>query len=371
MSEVRLSAALIVRDEERFLEGCLKSLSGRVDEVVVVDTGSTDRSKQIARDLGARLFDYAWQNDFASARNHAIDQTQGTWILYIDADERLTEFDGATVGTLLNDPGHICYSVGFRPAVGFSRYREYRLFRKHPDLRFRGSVHESVVPALEELCATGHWHIGHSPVAIDHLGYEGDLRHKHERNLPLLRARLERDPWHIYSWDQLGLTLLGLDDAVGAEATWRHAIEIIRALPRTSDVESLPYQHLAGLLLDQKRDASALLDEGCRRFPNNHSLTWLHARHLVETGQYAAAKPIFARLTEIDPERLDTGKLAFDTAIFGAQAHAALGLCAFHMAEFAESAVHYARAAALAPDDLEIRAKQAFAALRARSRPVP
>lgn len=371
MSDILLSAALIVRNEERHLEDCLKSLAGRIDEVVVVDTGSADRSKEIARDLGARLYEYVWHDDFAAARNYAIDQARGSWILYIDADERLTEFDPIALGTLFNDPRHICYTVGFRPAIGFSRYREYRLFRKHPDLRFRGSVHESIVPALEKLCASGLWQIGDSRVAIDHFGYEGDLRHKHERNLPLLRARLEHDPWHIYSWDQLGLTLLGLDDAAGAEAAWRHAIEVIRTLPRTSHVESLPYQHLAGLLLDQKRDSEELLEEGARRFPENHSITWMRARSFIDNGQYAAAKPLFASLAAIDPENLDVGKLAYSTAIFGAQAHAGLGLCAFQAGDFAESAAHYARAAELAPDNLEIRAKHGFAALRARTRSKP
>lgn len=371
MPALRLSATLIVRDEERFLEDCLKSLAGRVDEIVVVDTGSVDRSKAIAQDLGARLFDYTWHDDFAAARNFAIDQSSGDWLLYIDADERLGGYDQAQLETQLSDPGQIGYTVNFRPALGYSRYREYRLFRKHPQLRFRGSVHESLVPALDELCAADAWQIGDSVMMIDHLGYEGDLRHKHRRNLPLLRARLERDPWHIYSWDQLGLSLLGLDDADGAEATWRHAIALVRNLEQTSIVDSLPYQHLSSLLLDRQGDAGALLEEACRRFPENHALTWLRARQCVEIGRYADAQPLFAHLAKIDPERLDTGRIAFDTSIFGAQAHAGLGLCAFQLGAFAESAAHYARAAELAPDNLEIRAKHAFARLRANSRPKP
>jgi tetratricopeptide (TPR) repeat protein len=362
-----LSASLIVRNEERFLEGCLRSLAGRADEIVVVDTGSTDRSREIAGDLGARVIDHEWADDFAAARNAAIDAARGAWILYIDADERLVEFDHDAVLPQLADPMHVCYRVLFRPRTGSTRYREYRLFRNHPDLRFRGVMHESLLPALGELCARTAFLVGDSPVALDHLGYDGDQGHKHERNLPLLRARLERDPDHVYSWDHLGATLLGLGDEAGAEAAWLRAIDIVRATGRRASSDSLPWLHLAQFLRDRKRDAGALLDEGCRLFPENHSLTWLRARNLVDAGEDAAAMPLFAALTHVDLDGLAYGSLAFDSAIFGVQAHAALGLCAFRLGRFAESAAHYARAEALAPDSLEFRAKRMLAEIRAKA----
>ena len=367
MGGTLLSAALIVRDEERFLEGCLRSLKDLVDDIVVVDTGSTDRSRDIARDLGARVLGHVWAGDFAAARNASIDGARGEWILYIDADERVVEFDRRVVDTLLASPRHVCQTVLFRPAVGYTRYREYRLFRKRPDLRFRGVIHESLVPDLESLCAGRRWRIGDSPVAIDHLGYEGDLRRKHLRNLPLLEARLDQDPQHVYCWDQLGLTRRGLGDEPGAEQAWRRAIAIVGARRTARPLDSLPYLHLADLLLAQKRDAGAALGEGCRRFPENHSLTWLRARQLLEAGDCGAAMPLFARLAAIDGASLGAGPIAFDASIFGPQAHAALGLCAFRLGRLADSCAHYARAAALAPNDLELRAKHAVAAMRARA----
>ena len=198
---------------------------------------------------------------------------------------------------------------------------------------------------------------------------EGDLTHKHRRNLPLLEARLEREPRHVYCLDQLGLALKGLGDLAGAEAAWRRAIDVVRASGSTDLAESLPFLHLATLLVEAKRDAGALLDEACRRYPENHSLTWLRARHLVESARYADAMPAFERLAAIDAAALGPSKLAFDASIFGAQAHAALGLCALRLERYVESAAHYARAEALAPGDVEIRAKHAVAALRARRAP--
>lgn len=369
MGSTLLSAALIVRDEERFLEGCLQSLTGRVDEIIVVDTGSTDRSREIARDLGAHVLEHTWTDDFSAARNASISAARGRWILYIDADERVVEFDRAMVEALLCDPHTVCYTVLFRPSTGYTRYREYRLFRNRPDLRFHGVIHESLVPALEALCSRPPLQIRDSPVALDHLGYDGNLHHKHVRNLPLLRARLARDPDHVYCWDHLGLTLDGLGDEAGAEAAWKRAINIVRKARIKTLSDSLPYLHLANFLLDKRRDAAALLEEGSRLFPENHSLTWLSARRSVEAGNHVAAMPLFERLAAIDADKLITGPIAFDASIFGAQAHAALGLCAFRLGRFAESAAHYARAEALAPDNLEIRAKRAVAENRAKPLP--
>src|SRR5579883_1951392 len=84
-----LSAAIIVKNEERHLPECLSSLAGLVDEIVIVDTGSTDRTREIAASAGARIFDFPWMGDFSAARNHALNQVRGDWTLYIDADERV------------------------------------------------------------------------------------------------------------------------------------------------------------------------------------------------------------------------------------------------------------------------------------------
>ena len=353
-----LSAALIVRDEERFLEGCLVSLAGRVDEVVIVDTGSTDRSRDIARSQGARLIEARWSGDFSAVRNVGLEAAGGDWILYLDADERVVEFDRAAVAALCADRAFVAYTVLFRPVTGYTRYREFRLFRNRRDVRFTGLIHETVLPDLEALRARRGLRFGASTVAIDHYGYDGDQQHKHERNLPLLNARLARDPHHVYSRDHLGRALLGLGDEAGAERAFRAAIDSVRASPSDASVDSLPFLHLASLLLERNRDAAGVLDEGCRRFPDNHALTWLRARALVQAGRYGDALPLFRGLTGVDVDGCPDARMAYDASIFGASAHAAMGLCALKLGRHAESAAHYARAEALAPGDLEIRTKR-------------
>ncbi len=365
MSSPLLSAALIVRNEERFLEACLRSLDGLADEIVVVDTGSTDRSLEIARGLGARVSSVVWNGDFSAARNASFDAAHGEWILYIDADERVAAFDRPELERQLASPSHACYTVLFRPQRGFTRYREYRLFRNRPDLRFRGLIHESMLPALEALRAGTGLAVGDSDVCLEHHGYEGDLRNKHERNLPLLQARLEREPLHAYSWSHLGATLLGLGDDVGAEKAWNAGIEVVRSSRSRLPSDSLLYLNLANFLIDRRRDAAALLREGLDFFPDNYSLLWLRGRSLIEAARYAEAFPVFGRIAQVDPATLDGSPLALDESIFGANAHAAMGLCAFRLNRFAASAAHYAQAERLAPGDLGIRSKRQLAEAKA------
>jgi tetratricopeptide (TPR) repeat protein len=361
-----LSAALIVRNEERFLDGCLRSLDGCVDEIVVVDTGSTDRSLEIARDRGARLAQHPWNHDFAAARNASVDVASGEWIFYIDADEQVVAFDRAAVERDLADVRYAGYTVGLRPRAGYTRYREYRLFRNRPDLRFHGVIHESLIPALDALHEREGLLVGASAVTLEHYGY-ADPAAKAARDLPLLRERLRREPRHVYCWVHLGSTLAALGDQAGAEAAWRQGVAVVRGLRVKTPGDSLPHMHLARHLLDQGRDAAALLEEGGRWFPDNHALTWLRAQRLVGLSRYAEAMPLLATLSAIDAAALDPGALAYDASIFGANAHAALGLCAFRLGRYAESAAHYARAEAIAPDNAAIRTKRQFAAARALS----
>ena len=89
-----ISAALIARNEAGVIGACLDSLSGHVDEIVVVDTGSTDATPDIVAGRGGRVLHFPWADDFSLARNRALEAASGDWILYIDADERLSVPDG-------------------------------------------------------------------------------------------------------------------------------------------------------------------------------------------------------------------------------------------------------------------------------------
>src|SRR5476651_717597 len=95
-----ISLCMIVRNEERFLSDALTSVQGVVDEICIVDTGSTDDTVAIAESFGAKIKFFAWQDDFASARNEALAMASGAWILVLDADERLAPQSRVEMGAL-------------------------------------------------------------------------------------------------------------------------------------------------------------------------------------------------------------------------------------------------------------------------------
>ena len=369
-SDIRVSAALIVRDEEKFLEGCLASIVDHVDEIVVVDTGSSDSTIEIARSFPVRLLERRWRDDFAWARNEALAAATGSWILYIDADERMAVPVGTTLSEGLGGRDVFASRVLFRPTVHATPYREYRLFRNDPRLRFRGSMHETMLPDLDHLRAEHGVRVTESPVEILHLGYEGDQLAKHRRNLPLLRAAIAENPDRLYYWHHLAETLGGLGETaealeIGAEGLRRarqlgvgHADGAIAAL--------MVLTH-ARRLIDRGAEALPIIEEGFAFYPRNPSLELLKARVLVDRGELAEALAILSRLSAIDSSTYRDERLAHDRRVFDVYAPDLMGVVLLRLGRRAEAGKSFAKAAAAAPDELSYRIKaEAF-----RSRPQP
>ena len=150
---VSVSLCMIVKNEEDVLARCLESVSGLVDEIVIVDTGSADRTREIAEQFTSRVYDFAWIDDFAAARNYAFSLAEKDYCMWLDADDVLLEADRAALETLKEtlDPG-VCvvmakYNTGFdeNGNVTFSYFRE-RLIKNHAGMRWEGAVHEAVTP---------------------------------------------------------------------------------------------------------------------------------------------------------------------------------------------------------------------------------
>ena len=114
-----ISACVIVRNEEKNLPRWLNCMSALADELVVVDTGSTDKTVDLAKQAGAQVYSFPWINDFAAAKNYAIDQARGKWILFLDADEYWEEKDFAIIRKTLRDYEHEKNIIGF---VCFKRH---------------------------------------------------------------------------------------------------------------------------------------------------------------------------------------------------------------------------------------------------------
>ena len=359
-----LSAAMIVRNEERFLAGCLGSLAGLVDEIVVVDTGSTDRSRDIAAAHGARVHHHTWRDDFSAARNDALDHAVGDWVLYIDADERVRPYDRLRLQQELADPALCATTVRFHPRTGYTAYPEHRLFRRDPRIRFRGAIHETMMPDIHTLVATAQARCGSSGLTIDHLGYDGDQSHKLARNLTLLEKEVRVSPRRMYLWWHLGTVYRDLGRIAEAEAAWQTGIDLARHAQPSPPEASLCFVELIRRRLDCGDDAMALLHEAIALHPEDPFLHWLMSQALLAAGRYDDAVSIFERLAAIDPETLVTA-FAYDRRVLGAGALAEAGQWAFRLGRWRDSEAFFRRAEWRCPDNLEFRVKRRLAEARA------
>ena len=355
-----LSAALIVRDEERSLGACLASVKGLVDEVVVVDTGSSDRSKQIAADAGARVYDRPWTGDFSAARNYALDLARGQWILYIDADEWVGDGTAEGVRARLRRPGYVGHRVLLRPRPGFSPYWELRLFRNDPRIRFRGVIHESIWPGVTSCLETSGDRIGRTDLVLEHDGYEGDQHRKHLRNQPLLERSLADDPSRVFSWCHLARVREGLGDAEGAEQAWGEAMRVVRGNTNRLPEDALPFLRQIERGLASGDDMTDLLGEALELFASNLQFTWLRARVLMEGGRAAEAIPLLEGLVMAGTTSEFDKSWSYDLRLFTVFPYEMLAACHFSLGEYAAALRYFQLAASCDPSNLEYKVKAAL-----------
>ncbi|HLQ32134.1 MAG TPA: glycosyltransferase [Chloroflexota bacterium] len=195
-----VSACMIVKDEEANLARCLRSLQGKVDEIIVVDTGSSDRSAEIAQEHGAKVFSFPWRDDFAAARNESIGHASGDWLFWTDADEELFEETPGALRELCRraeqPEGWLvsCRNLSSEAGEVSTVIRQWRLFRNHIGLSFHGRIHEHLRHANGSTLA---YLLFQDDVWIRHWGYlpEPDLmKRKRARNERLLGLAVEESP---------------------------------------------------------------------------------------------------------------------------------------------------------------------------------
>ncbi len=206
---------MIVRDEESMLLDCLNSAIGCVDEVVVLDTGSIDRTVEIAQAFNAQIptqvHSFTWCDDFSAARNEALRFVTGDWVLVLDADERLVPGIGEMLRSLIRDPNHLVINL-MRQEIGAdqSPYSLVsRLFRRHAEIRFRRPYHAMIDDAVEQILQREpHWNVVTlDPVAILHEGYQAEMivsRDKFTKARRTMEGFLQQNPNDPYVCSKLG-----------------------------------------------------------------------------------------------------------------------------------------------------------------------
>lgn len=347
------------------LDECLASVEDVVDEIIVVDTGSVDETPQIATSHGARVIHHTWRDDFAEARNVALDAAQGQWILYIDADERLSRIDRAGIEALLTDAEEVAFRVLLRPDAHSTPYLEYRLWRHDPRIRFEGRIHEKVTPSIGAAARCDRRPISDCELLLDHVGYDGSQTHKHRRNLPLLRAELAREPDNLFNRHHLARVLRGLGEDEEADAVLAEAVELARHRP-LDPLGVLVFTDLVRTRRDRGEAVAELLAEARRRYPDNKLLWWVQAATEMSNDRHREALDLLDALLAVDLATLPGDGPAYDARIFGEFAHEARGVCLFRLERYEDAAAAFDRAAKLDPANVGYTAKREAARGRAR-----
>ncbi|HEX7569799.1 MAG TPA: glycosyltransferase [Verrucomicrobiae bacterium] len=238
-SSPRLSVCLVVKNEEKFLAQCLKSVRGLAAQIIVVDTGSTDRTVEIAKEFGAEIYSFPWCDDFAAARNAALEHATGDWILTLDADEELPAAQHSALLADLKKADALAHRLPLVNA-GQNDGRSFvpRLFRNAPGVYYFGRVHEQVFPSLLPHCKNWGLKTALGTAEILHHGYTKEMvrdRNKIGRNLKLLRLALAENPSDVNLVMNFGLELVRSDNLAGGVEQYREAFRLMSA-QKTGDV---------------------------------------------------------------------------------------------------------------------------------------
>ncbi|UCC78336.1 MAG: glycosyltransferase, partial [Candidatus Zixiibacteriota bacterium] len=247
----KISLCMIVKNEEKFLPGCLESARDVADEIIVVDTGSTDRTMDIAREYGAIIYEHPWQNDFSYHRNQSIDYATGDWILILDADEELdpSEHDMIRSAVRRKDIDAVSLVVYNKIQGGRTGFlNSHRIFRNKKEYRYSGIVHNQLMMDGVTLS---------TQLKVFHHGYglsEEEMRAKGKRTEKLLQEQLRENPDNAFAHFNLAQIFRGLAEP---GKSLKHASRVIEIL----SPDDIDRRHVYVMALDQIGCAYVGLDD--------------------------------------------------------------------------------------------------------------
>jgi len=240
----RLSVCMIVKNEEKFLGKCLESIRGIATQIIVVDTGSTDRTVEIAKEHSAEVYSFEWCDDFSAARNAALEHATGDWVLVLDADEELSADAQDKLKAAMANDAVMAWRL---PIVDVGREADGcsyvpRLFRNAPALFYLGRVHEQVFSSIE--VRREEWGLENQigEATLIHHGYTTEVtrdRNKVERNLKLLERAIEELPGEPHLLMNYGLELSRSGREADALARYSEAWGILSGKPASEIVPEL------------------------------------------------------------------------------------------------------------------------------------
>jgi len=313
-----VSLCMIVKNEQSHLARCLRSVKPLVDEMIVVDTGSSDRTQDIAKIFGAKVFEFPWNNDFSKARNFSLSKAAGNWILVLDADETISVKDYEEFRRILKlsqsrpdayriqtrNYSNQANTVGFRPnrgaiseeiGLGWSPSDKVRLFTNDPRIRFAHPVHELVEPSLQMLKVQVH----SCSVVVHHYGTLQDDKtlEKTKTYSDLGRKKLKKDRNSPTAIREHAIQSARLGKHSEALDLWRR---FIRLQPRSAEA----YVNMGTACWDLERyaEAASFAEKALRLDPLLKEAKFNLAISLLLMGREGEGKSLLERLIDEQPD---------------------------------------------------------------------
>lgn len=298
-SRPTISLCLIVKDEEPYLENCVMSARPAVDEVVIVDTGSVDRTPQLARGVADVYAEHEF-GDFAQARNEALRYASGDWVFFLDADEQLSALPSGTLHKVLADApsdvlGMTMLRYNFFGNGGFYTNRALKLHRHCPAIRFERPINESVAGSI----ALAGGRVAESGLLLNHFGHCRSLRfreQKAERYLTAFRAEHERDEADAFYPAYRALILR----ALGRFTEAMELADVARSRAPDSPLIATYYGHVVRALGDHSRTLRAY-QAGLALAPEDPTLLNMVGVTLLSLGRHDEAAERFTEAAARDP----------------------------------------------------------------------
>jgi tetratricopeptide (TPR) repeat protein len=342
---IKLSLCMIVKNEAENLPNCLESVRSLVDEIVILDTGSTDDTIAVAEMFGAKIHRLEWPNDFAIARNHVLQYVTGDWVLVLDADETLRpEIISILKQAIAQETYLVVNLIRHEIGAAQSPYSLVsRLFRRHPAIKFTRPYHAMIDDSVEDLLKVeSFWRVVQlEGVAIDHTGYQPNVIAKQDKVAKarlMMESFLAEHPDDPYVCSKLGALYLQLNEPeIGIELLQRGL-----AAPELDPGTNYELNYHLGAAYAEIPDlsqATHYYQQAMRQaIAPQLKLGAMHnlATLMQQTGELVMAEGLYGQVLQVDPNLV--------------VAHYNLGMTLKQLGRFPEAIARYQQTIALQPD---------------------
>lgn len=293
MKKTTLSLCMIVKNEEKYIAKSIDSVKNIVNEIVIVDTGSTDSTLEILKNYNVKLYNYKWENDFASARNFAVNKVKSDWILFLDADEILDEASKDNLINYINrtnlDGCHfIVYNYRSENQNDFTIHYAFRLFRNNRGYYYKGKIHEQIYNEKYKNITSK---FSNEDIILHHYGYSVEVlekKDKRSRNIPILLDALKENPEDSFNLFNLGNEYLAQNDV----NTALHHYELSYSnfdLTKHYSIHLLYRMAVCYQYIKKYDKAMRFVKEGLQHFSPNVDFEYLKGCLFLDTKRYTLA----------------------------------------------------------------------------------